>query len=207
MGACLAITTHNYADNKHPLSEYRGAISAKVVPPLSVCVSGGTYQWFSRCVAFRVPPTSTLGLRSRHPHAACPDHLTTILQGTLTMTTAVLHSRDDDGRLVVGVPLSNRPGERAWLYQTDYEALLAEYGTHSWYVNSNGSGGLYVRMKSRDRQNNVMVARLVMADPLARRIRYRDGDTLNLRARNLEVCRPESILAMRGHPLRTLKAA
>lgn len=123
------------------------------------------------------------------------------------MTAAVLRSRDDDGRPVVGVPLSNRPGVRAWLYQTDFEAILAEHGTHSWYVNGNGSGGLYVRMKSRDRQNNVMVARLVMADPLARRVRYRDGDALNLRSRNLEVCRPDPRFAMRIHPLRPVNAA
>jgi len=107
------------------------------------------------------------------------------------MTAAVLRSVDDDGRPVVGVPLSNRPAQCAWLYETDYLALLADHGTHSWFVNDNGSGNLYVRMKSRDRRNNVMVARVVMADPHARCIRYRDGDTLNLRSRNLVVARPE----------------
>ena len=103
------------------------------------------------------------------------------------MTLAVLHSRDDDGRSVVGVPLTNRPGAHAWLYETDHAGIVAEYGNTPWFVNDNGYGNLYVRLQGSDRRNLMMVSRLVVADPLARLIRYRDGDRLNLRSRNLDV--------------------
>ncbi|GBU19878.1 MULTISPECIES: hypothetical protein [Methylobacterium] len=103
------------------------------------------------------------------------------------MTLAVLHSRDDDGRSVVGVPLTNRPGAHAWLYETDHAAIVAEYGHRAWFVNDNGKGQLYVRLRGLGRRRLVMVARLVVADPLVRLIRYRDGDRLNLRSRNLDV--------------------
>jgi hypothetical protein len=105
------------------------------------------------------------------------------------MTTAVLRGVDDDDRPVVGVPLSNHPAQRAWLYETDYEAIQIEHGAHAWFLHDNGSGTLYVRLRSSARRSLVMAARLVVSDPHARRIRYRDGDTLNLRSRNLLVCR------------------
>jgi hypothetical protein len=105
------------------------------------------------------------------------------------MTSAVSHSRDDDGRPVVGVPLSNRPGRLAWLYETDYAAIVADFGSTPWFLNDNGGGNSYVRLWSRDRQGPLTVARLVVSDPEARSIRYRDGDRLNLRSRNLDVRR------------------
>ncbi|TXN20785.1 hypothetical protein [Methylobacterium sp. WL9] len=106
------------------------------------------------------------------------------------MTAAVLHSRDNDGRLVVGVPLSNRPGHRAWLYAADYETIVADHGPRPWLANGNGHGKSYVRLRCADRGNLVMVARLVFGDAEARSIRYRDGDSLNLRSRNLAVRKP-----------------
>lgn len=115
------------------------------------------------------------------------------------MTTAVLNSRDDDGRLVVGVPLSNRPGRHVWLYEADYETITNDHGNASWFLNDNGKGHLYVRMKSRDRGNNVMVARLVVSDPKAQVIRYRDGDRLNLRSRNLDVRKPPALPKRLSH--------
>lgn len=122
------------------------------------------------------------------------------------MTTAVLRGVDDDGRPVVGVPLSNHPAQHAWLYKTDYEAIQTEHGAHAWFLHDNGSGTLYVRLRSSARRSLVMAARLVVSDPHTRRIRYRDGDTLNLRSRNLLACRgrrgPE-----RGRPQRNPRRA
>ncbi|MBD8909654.1 hypothetical protein [Methylorubrum zatmanii] len=110
------------------------------------------------------------------------------------MPLAVIHSRDDDGCAVVGVPISNRPGTHAWLYAADYAAILNDYGPTPWFVNDNGSGRLYVRLYVRlegtDRPNNIMVSRLVLGDFDAPVIRYRDGDRLNLRSRNLDAVRP-----------------
>lgn len=109
------------------------------------------------------------------------------------MPLAVIHSRDDDGCAVVGVPISNRPGTHAWLYAADYAAILNDYGPTPWFVNDNGSGRLYVRLYVRlegtDRPNNIMVSRLVLGDFGAPVIRYRDGDRLNLRSRNLDAVR------------------
>lgn len=106
------------------------------------------------------------------------------------MPLAVIHSRDDDGCAVVGVPISNRPHLTAWLYAADYERITTEFGAASWFVNDNGDGRLYVRLKSTDRRNNVMASRLVLDDPTISIIRYRDGDRLNLRSRNLDAVRP-----------------
>ena len=114
------------------------------------------------------------------------------------MPTAVLHSRDDDGRPVVGVPLTNRPGSHAWLYATDYAAILNDYGDRPWFVNDNGKGGLYVRFRGTDCANLVMVARLVVGDPRARMVRYRDGNSLNLRSRNLEAHKARAVPHPRG---------
>ena len=106
------------------------------------------------------------------------------------MPLAVIHSRDDDGCAVVGVPISNRPHLTAWLYAADYERITSAHAAASWLLNDNGDGRLYVRLKDRERRNNVMVSRLVLDDPTISIIRYRDGDRLNLRSRNLDAVRP-----------------
>lgn len=121
------------------------------------------------------------------------------------MPLVVLHSRDDDGCAVVGVPLSNRPHLTAWLYATDYERIAAEFGAASWFVNDNGDGRLYVRLKSADRRNNVMVSRLVLDDPTISIVRYRDGDRLNLRSRNLDAVRPAPQRRVRVLPNRAVR--
>lgn len=122
------------------------------------------------------------------------------------MPLAVIHSRDDDGCAVVGVPISNRPGTHAWLYATDYAVILNDHGPTPWFVNDNGSGRLYVRLYMRlegtNRPNNVMVSRLVLSDFDAPVIRYRDGDRLNLRSRNLDAAKLTRGSIERGRPSR-----
>lgn len=118
------------------------------------------------------------------------------------MPLAVIHSRDDDGCAVVGVPISNRPHLTAWLYATDYERITSAHAAASWLVNDNGDGRLYVRLKDRERRNNVMVSRLVLDDPTISIIRYRDGDRLNLRSRNLDAVKPNRGSIERSRPSR-----
>lgn len=121
------------------------------------------------------------------------------------MPLAVIHSRDPDGRAVVGVPISNHPGTYAWLYAADYDVILNDYGTTPWFVNDNGKGRLYVRLVSSDRRANVMVSRVVVNDPDVTMIRYRDGDRLNLRSRNLDAVRPAPQRRVSQRPNRALR--
>lgn len=121
------------------------------------------------------------------------------------MPLAVIHSRDDDGRAVVGVPISNRPGTYAWLYAADYDVILNDYGTTPWFVNDNGKGRLYVRLVSSDSRANVMVSRVVVNDPDVTMIRYRDGDRLNLRSWNLDAVRPAPLRRVNQRPNRALR--
>ncbi|MFY9291553.1 MAG: hypothetical protein WAP03_12775 [Methylorubrum rhodinum] len=123
------------------------------------------------------------------------------------MPLAVQHSRDDDGRAVVGVPLSNRPGLHAWLYTEDHETVVLEYGNASWFVNDNGDGRLYVRLRNTDSHRNVMVSRLVVGDPAVSIVRYRDGDRLNLRRDNLDAVKLAPQRTARACPSRTFHAA
>ena len=121
------------------------------------------------------------------------------------MPLAVIHSRDPDDRAAVGVPISNRPGTYAWLYAADYDVILNDYGTTPWFVNDNGKGRLYVRLVSSDRRANVMVSRVVVNDPNVTVIRYRDGDRLNLRSRNLDAVRPAPQRRVNQRPNRALR--
>lgn len=95
--------------------------------------------------------------------------------------------RDPDGREVVGMWLSNHH-RRAWLYREDFDRIVGTFGTQARaYVNDNGRGALYVRLKYPTRRNNVQVARLVAGDRTRTAISYVDGDRLNLRSLNLLV--------------------
>ncbi|EIZ83631.1 hypothetical protein WYO_3642 [Methylobacterium sp. GXF4] len=95
------------------------------------------------------------------------------------------HATDPNGREVVGVRLSNVP-ERAWLYRTDYERIIAQFGTPSWVLIGNGKGAFYVRFTQPggiDRK--ATVARLVAGDFQRTGVRYVDKNPLNLRNANL----------------------
>ncbi len=72
----------------------------------------------------------------------------------------------------------------AVLYLHDYERVQALTGNASWFLNSSGNGHRYVRVWHAPTGRNVMVARLVLGIE-RETIRYRDGDSLNLRRDNL----------------------
>ncbi len=98
---------------------------------------------------------------------------------------SLVHSTDTEGRQIVGVRLTNSR-EPAWLDRADYERIVANFGTPTWRLTTNGQGRLYVRFKQPGRNSrNVTVARLVAGDFERTGVRYRDGDPLNLRSRNL----------------------
>lgn len=92
---------------------------------------------------------------------------------------------DPNGCTVVGVILSNAI-TTAWLFEEDYLAIVAKHGRCSWFLNSNGKGKSYVRLKGNN-ENIVQVARLILGDALKGNVTYRDGNHLNLRTTNLHV--------------------
>lgn len=94
---------------------------------------------------------------------------------------------DPDGREVIGVRLTNRPLERAWLYASDYRRIIAEMGHAAWYANSNGQGRWYVRLQSPHRGTPAMLSRLVAGDFPRTFVKHRDGNWLNFRQSNLEL--------------------
>lgn len=92
-------------------------------------------------------------------------------------------TEDSHGSPLVRVQLAKAQA-RAVLYLTDYERVLAAIGNATWFLHSNGNERLYVRVKHRASARNVMVARLVLGIEFGA-IRFRDGDSLNLRHDNL----------------------
>ncbi len=101
----------------------------------------------------------------------------------------VIHTRDTDGRPIVLVPLAN--GARAKLFPRHHERLQRMGIGPNWFLNDNGQGIAYVRVKvptALGWGNNAQIARLI-ACPSKRgaSVSYRDGDRLNLRLDNLHV--------------------
>lgn len=95
----------------------------------------------------------------------------------------IIHATDPDGTPVVGVLLS---ADRAvWLRKQDFERIDALYPDARWGVTHNTEGRIYVRIRPPITQKNVYVARLIAGDFERTVVRYRDGDSLNLRPMNL----------------------
>jgi hypothetical protein len=99
---------------------------------------------------------------------------------------------DADGRAVVAVPLANEAGT-AIVDAGDYDRLEALGLSPSWYLNGADRSRCYVRAAINDgRGNNVAVARIIVDAGPGQIVRYRDGDTTNLRRDNLLVRRGQS---------------
>ncbi|AOG04297.1 hypothetical protein [Bosea sp. RAC05] len=92
-------------------------------------------------------------------------------------------AEDNCGRPIVRVQLAKASAE-AVLYSPDYERVLAPLGTASWFLDTNGKGNRYVRALHPALARNVMIARLILGVDRGA-VRYRDGDSLNLRSDNL----------------------
>ena len=89
-----------------------------------------------------------------------------------------------DGASVVDLELSNRPGVFAVMDLSDAEAWIAGGLSTAFSTYGNGSGKSYVRYYDARRRAYLPVAR-VLLPAATRAVRYRDGDTLDLRRRNL----------------------
>lgn len=88
------------------------------------------------------------------------------------------------GREVVGVKLGNHP-DRAWLFREDYDVIVARFGCSAWFVNKNGHGQQYVRLRDSKIKNLRSLARQIMGEAPRTAVRHNDGNTLNLRRENL----------------------
>ncbi|ANY79178.1 hypothetical protein BB934_13940 [Microvirga ossetica] len=106
---------------------------------------------------------------------------------------------DPDGRTVVGVILNNA-SRICWLFEEDYKAIVAKHGLCSWFLNSNGKGKSYVRLKGKH-ENLVQVSRLILGDSLKGNVTYLDKDHLNLRTTNLHVQGKSSKQKPKSKPL------
>lgn len=97
----------------------------------------------------------------------------------------IINATDADGRLMVGVLLSNRP-LTTWLDKADFERIAALHPEGRWSLNTNGTGQAYVRIREPGRNSrNIYPARLIAGDFERTGVKYRDGDRLNLRQVNL----------------------
>ena len=83
------------------------------------------------------------------------------------------------------VPLSNRPGQYAKVNTQDLRRLEAAGIRGAWFLNSNGRGRYYVRVKYRG--NLSTVARLILGEPSRQMVSYLDGDRTNLCRNNLKL--------------------
>jgi len=112
-------------------------------------------------------------------------------------TRRPIYFTDPDGTPCVRVPLSNGR-DHAELLADDYAALIARGVTGNWQhnipnrISRDGRRSYvqcYVPRRTPSRKGNrwtaLTVARLILDAPKGRRVRYRDGNTLNLRRSNL----------------------
>lgn len=93
---------------------------------------------------------------------------------------------DADGRKLARVPLANR-SEFATIDRDSWGELVERGISMSWCFNDNGTPTQrYVRCQGEDRRLTI-VARLIVGAGPRTRIRYNDGDRLNLRRENLSL--------------------
>lgn len=97
----------------------------------------------------------------------------------------ITHFIDENGQACVSVPLSNYRGH-AILYLEDYGRIL-DYGlSPNWQLNQNGQGQWYVKAKLWTGER-IVVARAIAGAPFLHQVRYRNHNSLDLRADNLLV--------------------
>lgn len=97
-------------------------------------------------------------------------------------------SRLQDGSVVAFVPLgpNGKHGECA-IDLEDLSALVERGVSMSWTLNFGSQGVGYVYTKGAKNNRNISIARLIMDCRPGEKIRYRDGNSLNLRRENLKL--------------------
>ena len=95
---------------------------------------------------------------------------------------------DKRGKPCVRVPLASNKGH-ATLLPKDYEALKRRRVPFRWHVSSGRAGDQRVRVSIRHRNRvlNLQVGRLIARARPNERLRYLNGNPLDLRSSNLEV--------------------
>ncbi|SFG63202.1 hypothetical protein [Methylobacterium gossipiicola] len=96
----------------------------------------------------------------------------------------IFHATDPSGVALIGVSLAL--GRTAWLYRSDFERIDALHPDGRWGVTHNSEGRIFVRIRPPRTQRNIYVARLVAGDFERTVVRYRDGNSMNLRPTNLK---------------------
>lgn len=97
---------------------------------------------------------------------------------------------DDQGDLILRVPLDDRGERFAIIYPSDWIALQEDECDGLWCCDDDGSGCLRVKtwrtMAGNRALNHVIVARHILDLGQNARMRYRNGDRLDLRRSNLD---------------------
>jgi len=96
---------------------------------------------------------------------------------------------DADGQLLVYVALANTD-QRATLYAEDYQRLMNAGFSPFWSHTTDGQGSAYPMLNAyteRGRNRLVTIARLLVEADAGKRVRYVDGNPLNLRTENLRL--------------------
>ncbi len=92
-------------------------------------------------------------------------------------------TKDEDGKLIVLVPLGGEDDLTAEIEAEDYAFLIHSGISGNWFSTSNG----YVAISSGlVRPVVAIVARDLLGAQLGERVVYKDGSSLNLRRANLE---------------------
>jgi len=101
--------------------------------------------------------------------------------------TRVIRGADPCGRPIVRVQLARLPGIFATVDADDYDSWVAAGLSTNWYLNASGSGSSSRLMFSLTTAAGSMagVARYLLRAGAGERVRYLDGDRLNLRRSNL----------------------
>lgn len=94
-----------------------------------------------------------------------------------------------DGRPIVLVEITCRPGLFASVDQDAYDAWVASGRSLRWYLNQNGDGTSRVVTRPHHRTRIVAVGRLLTGAGPTQMVRYADRDCLNLRQDNLQLVR------------------
>jgi hypothetical protein len=100
-------------------------------------------------------------------------------------THELKHIIDADGQEVIGVLIRNA-NKFAWLHKSDYERIIAQYGVCAWTMLHNGQGKDYVYIRTSDpKKRHLYITRLIAGDIQGMSVRFKDGNSLNLRQSNL----------------------
>lgn len=98
----------------------------------------------------------------------------------------VTFTRDQYGRRIASVAISNRPGQVCRILETDYHRVTAALGNGPWFANG-AKGYEYVRARDPLAKRPAMVARLVTGEIKRTFVHYRNGDRFDLTRPNLDV--------------------